>query len=123
VHTAFVTFNPILSSKDVAGVISREYKPGDSIVVLGKYEHASSLNFYTGIRLLSVHEPTGNMWYGSLFPDAPPVWLTVQGLHELWSGPGRVFVWAEHEEPKEMEGLPRHAIFRSGGKILFVNRP
>jgi hypothetical protein len=69
VHSAFVIFSPILSSKDLAMAIKPQYRPGDVIVVIGKYENASALNFYTGVPLRSLREPTG-AWYGSKFPDA-----------------------------------------------------
>ena len=44
--------------------IREQYRPGDQIVVIGLYENASSLNFYTGLPLHSLHAPGGNMWYG-----------------------------------------------------------
>ncbi|PYX38517.1 MAG: hypothetical protein DMG75_03760 [Acidobacteria bacterium] len=57
VHSAFVTFSPILSSKQLAIAIEQHYRPGDVIVVDGEYESASSLNFYIGIPLRILHEP------------------------------------------------------------------
>ena len=57
VHSAFAIFSPILSSKDLALAIQRQYRPGDVIVVIGKYENASALNFYTGVPLRSLPSP------------------------------------------------------------------
>jgi 4-amino-4-deoxy-L-arabinose transferase-like glycosyltransferase len=122
VHSAFVTFNPILSSKTLAVVLQHEYHPGDTLVVLGKYELASTLNFYTGIHLHSLHEPTGNMWYGSLFPDAPRIWETQASLEKIWEGPDRIFVWSEQEHPAALRALTVFEIARSGGKYLYSNR-
>ncbi len=76
VHSAFVTFSPILSSQQLAAAIQRHFRPGDVIVVDGQYHEASTLNFYTGIPLRVLHEPSGNLWYGSKFPDAPHVFET-----------------------------------------------
>jgi hypothetical protein len=123
VHTAFVIFSPILSSKDLALAIREHYQPGDQIVVAGLYENASALNFYSGLPLRSLREPAGNMWYGSRFPDAPRVFETQASFTAMWNGPQRVFFWAEDENPKELIGLPRYVIARGGGKIVFVNRP
>ena len=53
VHSAFVKFNPILSSHDLAVAIQKEFRPGDVIVVDGQYSEASTLNFYTGIPCMS----------------------------------------------------------------------
>ena len=76
VRIAFGIFSPILSSKDLAMAIREQYRPGDQIVVAGLYENASTLNFYTGLPLHSLHAPGGNMWYGTQFPGAPRVFET-----------------------------------------------
>jgi len=123
VHSAFIIFSPILSSKDQALAIRSHYQPGDQIVVAGLYENASALNFYSGLPLRSLREPAGNMWYGSRFPDAPRVWETQASFTAMWQGPQRIFFWAEDENPKELLGLSRYVLARGGGKIIFTNRP
>ena len=123
VHSAFILFSPILSSKDLAMAIQKQYRPGDVIVVIGKYENASALNFYTGVPLRSLREPAGNMWYGSKFPDAPRVFETPETFKLLWDGPQRVFLWAEEDDPKELRGLAFYELARRGGKIIFTNQP
>ena len=90
VHFAFVTFSPILSSQKLAVALQRHYHTEDIVVVDGLYENASSLNFYTGIPLRSLHSPTGNMWYGAQFPDAHRVWETQASFDRLWSGADRI---------------------------------
>jgi len=122
VHSAFVTFSPIISSQGLALAIKRDYRPGDTIVVAGEYEDGSTLNFYTGIPLRILHEPSGNLWYGTQFPDAPRVFETQNSFIKLWSGPGRVFLWTDQEDPKELLGLPRLVLTRSGGKSILTNR-
>ena len=122
VHSAFVIFSPILSSKDLALEIKAHYRPGDQVVVAGLYENASALNFYGGFPLRSLRPPAGNMWYGSRFPDAPRVWETQASFTAMWQGPQRVFFWAEDENPKELTGMPRYVLARGGGKIIFTNR-
>ncbi|MBI1740831.1 MAG: glycosyltransferase family 39 protein [Acidobacteriales bacterium] len=123
VHSAFAIFSPILSSKDLALAIQQYCRPGDVIVVVGKYENASALNFYTGVPLRSLREPAGNMWYGSRFPDAPRVFETQASFTALWSGPQRVFLWAEEENPGQLRGLAFYEVARRGGKIIFTNQP
>jgi len=123
VRIAFGIFSPILSSKDLALAIREQYRPGDQIVVIGLYENASSLNFYTGIPLHSLRSPGGNMWYGTQFPGAPHVFETQASFVEMWQGPQRVFLWAEEDDPPALRGLPRYVVARRGGKIIFSNRP
>jgi 4-amino-4-deoxy-L-arabinose transferase-like glycosyltransferase len=122
VHSAFVTFSPILSSKPLALAIQPHYRPGDVLLVDGRYDQASTLNFYLHVPLRVLHEPNGNLWYGSKFPDAPQVFETPASFHALWSGPSRVFLWTDQHEPAELRAVPHFLLARSGGKSIFINR-
>jgi 4-amino-4-deoxy-L-arabinose transferase-like glycosyltransferase len=122
VHISFATFSPILSSHELAVAIQKEYRPGDVIVVDGEYHQASTLNFYTHVPVRVLHEPSGNLWYGEKFPDAPHVFETQQSFAALWSGSTRVFLWTDQEEPKEVAGMQHFLVARSGGKAIFTNR-
>lgn len=122
VHVSFARFSPILSSHDLAVAIQKQYRPGDLIVVDGEYHQASTLNFYTHLPLRVLHEPSGNLWYGEKFPDAPHVFETPQSFAALWSGPSRIFLWTDQEDPKELLGKPHFLLARSGGKAIFSNR-
>jgi 4-amino-4-deoxy-L-arabinose transferase-like glycosyltransferase len=123
VRIAFGIFSPIISSKDLAMAIRGQYRPGDQIVVSGLYENASTLNFYTGLPLHSLHAPGGNMWYGTQFPGAPRVFETQASFLEMWNGPQRVFFWTDQEDPVALRGLTSYVVARRGGKTIFANRP
>jgi 4-amino-4-deoxy-L-arabinose transferase-like glycosyltransferase len=122
VHSAFVTFSPILSSKQLALAIKQHYRPGDTIVIDGEYEQGSTLNFYTGIPVHILHVRSANLWYGSQFPDAPQVFETEASFVKLWQGPGRVFLWAEASHPPPLTGLTMFELAHSGGKYILTNR-
>jgi 4-amino-4-deoxy-L-arabinose transferase-like glycosyltransferase len=122
VHSSFNRFSPILSSYDLAEAIRKQFHPGDVIVIDGEYSDASTLNFYTGIQVHVLHEPSGNLWYGAKFPDAPQIFETTESLAGLWNGPAEVFLWADQENPKELCGLRFFQFARSGGKFIFTNR-
>jgi 4-amino-4-deoxy-L-arabinose transferase-like glycosyltransferase len=122
VHTSFARFSPILSSHDLAVAIQKVYRPGDLIVIDGQYHEASTLNFYTHVPVRVLHEPSGNLWYGAKFPDAPHVFETPESFSALWSGPARVFLWTDQDDPKELVGKPHFPLARSGGKAIFTNR-
>jgi len=123
VRIAFGIFSPILSSKDLAMAIREQYRPGDQIVVGGLYENASTLNFYTGLPLHSLHAPGGNMWYGTQFPGAPRVFETQASFLEMWNGPQRIFFWTDQEYPAALRGLTSYVVARRGGKTIFSNQP
>jgi len=122
VHAAFVTFSPILSSKPLALAIEKHYKPGDVVVIDGEYHEASTLNFYLQVRVRVLHEPSGNLWYGAKFPDAPHVFETPSSFAELWNGPSTVYVWTDQDHPKSLAGLAHYLLARSGGKAIYSNR-
>jgi len=122
VHSSFSTFSPILSSYKLAVAIRQNYRPEDAIVVDGEYHQASTLNFYTGYPLRVLHAASGNLWYGSKFPDAPHVFETPESFLALWNGPGRVFLWTDQENPKELQGMPSFLLARNGGKSILTNR-
>jgi 4-amino-4-deoxy-L-arabinose transferase-like glycosyltransferase len=122
VHSSFSTFSPILSSYKLAEAVRRYYRPGDVIVIDGEYHEASTVNFYTGVQVHVLHEPSGNLWYGSKFPDAPHIFETAESLATLWNGPSVVFLWTDQDDPKELRGLTAFQLARSGGKSIITNR-
>jgi len=122
VHSSMITFSPILSSYDLAEAIQKQFRQGDVIVIDGEYHEASTINFYTGIPVHVLHEPSGNLWYGAKFPDAPRIFETQESLAVLWKSSTRVFLWTDQEQPKELGGLPFFPVARSGGKFVLTNR-
>jgi len=122
VHVSFSTFSPVISSYKLAVAIRQRFQPGDVIVVDGEYHQASTLNFYTGIPLRVLHEPSGNLWYGAKFPDAPHVFETPESFAALWNCPTRVFLWTDQDNPKELQGMLWFPLARSGGKSILTNR-
>lgn len=122
IHSSFATFSPILSSYDLAEAIRQQFRPGDLIVIDGEYHEASTLNFYTGVQVHVLHEPSGNLWYGAKFPDAPHIFETQQSLAAMWNSPQRIFLWTDQEQPKELSGLKSFLLKRSGGKFIFTNQ-
>ena len=122
VHAAFAGFSPILSSRGLAAAVQRYYQPGDIVIVDGEYHRASTLNFYLRVPLRVLHEPSGNLWYGSKFPDAPHIFETPQSFGPLWTGQARVFLWADQESPPVLEGRSHYLVAQSGGKFIFTNQ-
>jgi 4-amino-4-deoxy-L-arabinose transferase-like glycosyltransferase len=125
VHMALTVFSPVLGSKPLAMAIEKEYQPSDLIVVNGAYSLASSVNFYTGAQLHMLNGRYNDLWYGSLFPDSPPVFEDDTSFTKLWTGSGRVFFFAANatglEKLKRLQ-LNYYEVARSGEKTVYSNR-
>lgn len=126
VHMALTVFSPVLGSQPLAMAIKKQLQPGDLIVVNGAYSEASSVNFYTGAQLHMLNGRFNDLWYGSLFPDSPPVFEDDASFTKLWSGPGRIFLVAANakglEKLKSMQ-LKYYEVAHSGEKAVYSNRP
>jgi 4-amino-4-deoxy-L-arabinose transferase-like glycosyltransferase len=126
VHMALTVFSPVLGSKPLAMAIKKQLQPGDLIVVNGAYSVASSVNFYTGAQLHMLNGRFNDLWYGSLFPDSPPVFEDDASFAKLWVGPGKVFfVDINATGVEKLKALPEpyYEVARSGEKRVYSNRP
>jgi hypothetical protein len=69
---------------------------------------------------------SSNLWYGSFFPDAPPIFETPQTLAQKWPGPQRIFLWQDlGNQPSPLPAAlsPFYVIAKSGGKEIVSNQP
>jgi 4-amino-4-deoxy-L-arabinose transferase-like glycosyltransferase len=124
-HAGYVRFNPILGSKDIAETINAQLHPGDLILIDGELTSGSSLLFYTQQPAFLVNGRVNGPWFGSFFPDAPPIFLTDRDLTHLWSGPHRIFLLTYRPTEREHDLAPFaavHDLTDSGGKTLLSNR-
>ena len=125
-HQGLVIFEPVLSSKQLALAVERQYRPGEVIIINGDYEDGSTLNFYTGIPVRMLNHREANLWYGSYFPDAPRVFEDDVSFTLLWKSATRVYLFtAEDETPRMLRNgsMPVYEVARSGGKLILSNRP
>ena len=126
VHLGFVTFSPELTSKSMAVQIRSELQPGDTIVINGKYERGSTLNYYTGQQVYVLNGRDGNLWFGSFFPGAPDVFLDDASFARLWAGKNRVFFFTEdYMKDEALHGIDPTTVrvfATQGGKFVLTNQ-
>ena len=114
--------SPILGSQPLATAITRNWHPGARIVVDGQYSDASSVGFYTGQPLYMLNGRVNNLWYGSLFADAPPRFEDDASFGRLWHGPQQVFfITGRPEVEKTLVAGGAHVIASTGGRSVLVN--
>ncbi|WP_433967331.1 hypothetical protein [Tunturiibacter gelidiferens] len=123
-HIGLQIFSPVLSSRQLATAIEPELKPSDLIVIHGEYESASTLGFYLGRNDLHILDGrSSNLWYGSFFPDAPPIFEDALSLKLRWLEPRRIFLWQDLSQPLPILPGKIHFIAQSGGKEILSNQP
>jgi 4-amino-4-deoxy-L-arabinose transferase-like glycosyltransferase len=123
-HLGLQIFSPVLTSKQLADAIAPQLKPADIIVIHGEYEAGSTLGFY--LKRSDVHIFEGrssNLWYGSFFPDAPPIFEDEESLRLKWSGVERVFLWQDTSQPLPRLPGKTYQLTQSGGKEIVSNQP
>ena len=123
-HQGLVIFSPVLSSKILSDAMATHYQAGDTVVVNGVYEDASTLNFYGHYPLHVLNaRGKGNLYYGSLFPDSPQAFEDDASLGTLWRDSKRVFLWTEEDKiPATVKDAGYKVLAHSGGKYILMNR-
>ncbi len=130
IHGGLARFYPRLGSKALANAIVREQtlhpRPDDLILIDGELTDGSTLLFYTRQPVHLVEGRVNGTWYGSFWPDAPPIFETAQTLHQHWNGPRRLFLLTPNARART-EDLLRfgevHSIAQAGGKAVLSNTP
>ena len=123
VHEGLRIFYPILGSEPLAVAIEQHWHPGDRIVLDGEYSNSGSINFYTGQPIYMLNGRVNNLWFGSLYADAPNRFEDDASFLRLWSGPGRVY-FVTHDRTRTALWMAAHGgelIASSGGKYVVLN--
>ena len=123
VHTGLAVFYPILGSQPLAAALQQKFRPGDRIVVDGEYSNASSVNFYTHQPLSMLNGRVNNLWYGSLYADAPNRFENDASFNALWHSPTRVFFLTHSPQRTDAWTAAQGGtiVGASGGKFVILN--
>jgi 4-amino-4-deoxy-L-arabinose transferase-like glycosyltransferase len=123
---ALIRFGPFLSSQQLAEVIARQARPADKVMIYGDQAFGSSLVFYLRRRVYLVNGRTTSMWFGSRFPDAPPIFLEEGDLARAWNERDRIFLFVPPDQRARADQVvpqPRYIVARGSGKVVYSNRP
>ncbi len=123
VHAGLARFYPIIGSKGIAEQLAAVVQPQDAVMLDGELTSGSTLLFYTRHPLLLVNGRVNGPWFGSFWPDAPPIFADEASLHRMWASPQRVYLLTY--ETSRIEDLrrtaPVHLFAASGGKMIVTN--
>ena len=120
-HMGLQIFAPVLSSEQLAHALESVRKPEDLIVINGEYESGSTLGFYLTEQVHILNGRSSNLWYGSFFTDAPPIFEDDVTFPVLWASRRRIFLWTEPEHVPKLPG-PAFLIAAGGGKEILSNQ-
>jgi 4-amino-4-deoxy-L-arabinose transferase-like glycosyltransferase len=127
VHQGFVIFSPEISSKPLAMAIRQQYQPGEIIVLNGEYAWGSTLNFYSGVQVHLLNSRRVDLWFGSLFADAPAIFEDNASFAQMWNGGQRVYLFTkEFNKSGALKNIDPATVFllaRQGNKLVLTNRP
>ena len=116
-HIAFVRFAPMLSSEPMAATINRiaGYPASErstdpvakqaTLIIYGDQSDGASVLFYTRRQALLVHGRSSTMLWGSMWPDAPHVFIDDHELSSIWGTGERKFLFAQAERRDQVEGV------------------
>ncbi len=128
-HEGLVRFYPILGSKGLAEAINQarqtQPRPNDLIVIDGELTSGSTLIFYTSQQVHLINGRLNGLWFGSFWPDAPPIFETEESLHQLWTSPRRIFFFTYNPAVRTKDLSPYgaiHTLATAGGKTILTNR-
>jgi hypothetical protein len=127
-HEGLARFYPILGSKGLALAIDHAQQadplPNDLILLDGELTSGSTLIFYTGQQVHLLNGRVNGLWYGSFWPDAPPIFETESTLHQLWASPRRIFLFTYNPAARTQDLAPYgpiHNLASAGGKTILTN--
>jgi 4-amino-4-deoxy-L-arabinose transferase-like glycosyltransferase len=135
-HIAFARFQPMLSSKQMADTILQKGAPTDTFIIFGEQSDASSVIFYTHKFLnkpsllvlprCGQHGEGSTLLWGSCYPDAPNIYLSVDQLSKLWGTGDRKWLFAQDQNQPKVESLLAGRLYpvqSVADKALWTDRP
>jgi len=130
-HIAFVRFEPMLSSQDLAEKIQELEDDGqisrvNNVMLYGDQAFGSSIPFYLGEEVSLVESRSTSMLFGSTFPDAPPIFLTNADLLAGWGTGDRKLLFVPLEKRDVVDkllGSRQIILAETSGKALLTDRP
>jgi 4-amino-4-deoxy-L-arabinose transferase-like glycosyltransferase len=127
-HEGLARFYPILGSRGLADAINHAQqanpRAGDLILLDGELTSGSTLIFYTGQQIHLLNGRVNGLWYGSFWPDAPPIFETENSLRQLWASPRRIFLFTYNPATRTKDLAPSgpvHILASAGGKTVLTN--
>jgi 4-amino-4-deoxy-L-arabinose transferase-like glycosyltransferase len=111
-----------ISSSRFGRKLHQLYRPGDTVVILGDFETANSINFYCPAALHVFKGSAALLQWGLRYPDAPKILYSKSMFEEKWQGSGRTFLLSPKDQIPALRLRTSYGVLQSGGRVLLCNR-
>jgi len=125
IEDGFRLYEPYRSIARLANVLRAEFRPGDQILVEGRYEQHAGLGFYTGQRVRVYRGLAGVLVYDANSQDPSGTFVSEEEFIRLWRGPARVYLLSAAPDgwARTRAVAPQTVLLgRTGNNWLFANR-
>jgi len=112
----------ILSSRQFGQKLEQLYREGDIAVVLGDFETANSINFYSSIPLHVYKGSAALLQWGMSYPDAPQRLFSEESFESRWQSEERTFLLTPDDQADALKLPFSYTVMRSGNRVLFCNQ-
>ena len=121
-----LVLEPFNSTKAAAHALSARLAPGDRVVYEGDLSYAGGLPFYTGRQFYVLNGRTGDLEFGSHYPEVGGLFLDDASFPRFWTGDGRIFFLTRLPERQSsiryFTEPPALFVGRYGSYSLYSNR-
>lgn len=102
VHWSLGVCEDLISSKRFALAVAGEARAGDRLVIVGDYESANSLSFYTSLPVQICGGVAYALVPGMKFPDSPKIVISRGEFQEAWQSARRVYALVPRQKRAEL---------------------
>lgn len=119
---SLVLCEPLLSSKEFGVAIRDTGVARPRVIVLGDFESANSINFYSSAQIMILGGRAESIERGLGYADAPKVLISRDYLEGLWNGPERIFLLGSQEKVAQLGLSPAFTVLDYSGRRLISNQ-
>jgi 4-amino-4-deoxy-L-arabinose transferase-like glycosyltransferase len=112
----------VISSRRFGRLLAQVARPDDTLVVIGDYETANSINFYAPVQIRVFGGTALVLDWGLRFADAPRVVLSRSDLEERWMSSERCYLLVPDARKSDLSLELSHPLYQSAGRTLYCNQ-
>ncbi len=125
VERGFLLYAPYRSVAELAAVLRGELRPGEQVMIEGRFEHHAGMAFYSRQPVGVYHGRQGILMYGAHYVGTEGRFVGDEEFARKWRGPGRTYLLTDSPDClNRLQGLAPATVVlgRTGNSWLLANR-